>query len=376
MIIDGHNYCVPQMDAPQGYASVDQKMLRVQAELGGHHQPVWRVRDRALGDNSTLIDPETGELQDVQWTRDLGRLAWTVDGETYTKQYLPPMLNNLECPPEVLIREMDYAGVDVGLLHTYSLLGSPGFLNRYLGDATRRFPDRLYRLVLTTEADIPRHTDGAVRRLQDEVAGGGVVGLQFSPGFYYNPGPGGGEGHDEPWDDGAMRPFWQAVASMKLPVYFTLIGGRGRLTYERSWRESYLEEQGVLMRWMERYPDIPAVITHGLPWTAFLEGDRISFPEEIWRVFESPQCHLQLLIPIQMGGRWEYPWKEVEPTVQECVQRIGADRLIWGTDMPMVGRFCTYRQALDQYRTHCDFLSDGERRDILGGTAARVMGLS
>ena len=83
--------------------------------------------DRAPSDNSTLIDPATGELRDVEWTRDLGRLAWRVDGETYTKQYLPPMLDNLECPPEVLIREMDYAGVDVGLLHTYPLLGSPAF---------------------------------------------------------------------------------------------------------------------------------------------------------------------------------------------------------------------------------------------------------
>ena len=130
MIVDGHNYCVPQIDAPQGYPTLAAKMRAVQAELGGHHQPVWRVRDRAPSDNSTLIDPATGELRDVEWTRDLGRLAWRVDGETYTKQYLPPMLDNLECPPEVLIREMDYAGVDVGLLHTYPLLGKPGFPQR------------------------------------------------------------------------------------------------------------------------------------------------------------------------------------------------------------------------------------------------------
>ena len=48
---------------------------------------------------------------------------------------------------------------------------------------------------------------------------------------------------------------------------------------------------------------------------------------------------------------------------------------MWGTDMPMVARFCTYRQSMDQFRVHCDFLSDGERADILGGTVARVMGI-
>ena len=48
---------------------------------------------------------------------------------------------------------------------------------------------------------------------------------------------------------------------------------------------------------------------------------------------------------------------------------------MWGSDWPMVGRYCTYKQALNQYKLHCDFLSDSERADILGNTAARIMGL-
>ncbi len=374
MIIDGHNYCVPQLDAAQGYPTPDVKLRSLQAELGGHSQPVWRVRDRAQADNSTLIDPATGELREVEWTRDLGRLAWSVDGETYTKQYLPPMLHNLECPPDVLIREMDYAGVDVGLLHTYPTLGSPAFFNGYLRDAAARFPDRLYRLITVAESEIPDDVDAAVEALEGEVAAGGVSGLQFIPGFYAHPTTG-GEGRRDSWHGDAMRPFWDAAESLRLPVYFTLIGGRGSALYERSWQQTYLDEQRVLMQWMERYSEQTVVITHGLPWRAFMDGGRIRLPEEVWQVFESPRCHMQLLIPIQMGGMWEYPWKESEPAIQECVRRIGADRLIWGTDMPMVARFCTYRQAMDQFRTHCGFLTDDERRDILGGTAARVMGL-
>ena len=85
---------------------------------------------------------------------------------------------------------------------------------------------------------------------------------------------------------------------------------------------------------------------------------------------------MQILIPIQMGARWEYPWKESEPIIKKAVERIGANRIIWGTDMPMVARFCTYKQALDQFRVHCDFLSDSERMDIIGGTAAKVMGIT
>ena len=375
MILDGHNYCVPQLDSPQGYDSLAQKMRTVQSELGGHHQPVWRVRDRAPADNGTLVDPETSALREVEWTRHLGRLAWKFDGETYTKQYLPPMLHNLECPPEVLIAEMDYAGVDLGILHTFPTLARPDFLNGYLREAVRRFPDRLVRLIAVSEAAIPRDPDGAIRQIEDEVAAGGQVGIQFIPGFYYNPTDGVETGNEAPWDDGAMRPFWEAVASTGLPVFFTLIGGRGGPAAIRARPDAYLSEQRVLIRWMERYPDTTVVVTHGLPWSAFLEGDRITFPEEIWEPFANPRCHLQLLFPIGLGAKWEYPWKEAEPTVQECVERIGADRLMWGTDMPMVGRYCTYRQALDQYRVHCEFLTADQRADIIGGTAARVLNL-
>ena len=48
MIIDGHNYCFPQMDLPQGYDTLDEKMRMLQSEYGGHYQPVWRVSDRKV----------------------------------------------------------------------------------------------------------------------------------------------------------------------------------------------------------------------------------------------------------------------------------------------------------------------------------------
>ena len=61
---------------------------------------------------------------------------------------------------------------------------------------------------------------------------------------------------------------------------------------------------------------------------------------------------------------------------KECVEIIGSERLIWGTDMPLTLRHATYRQALNQFKKHCTFLNESERKNILGVTASRVMGLS
>ena len=227
MIIDCHMYCFPPVDSPSGYPTLVEKMRMVQGELGGHSQAVWRVRDRATADNSTLIDPDTGELRNVQWTRHNGQLAWIYEGELYTKQHRPPMLHNLESPPEMMIAEMDYAGVEMGLMHRYPTQGSDRFMNDFLRDAVDRFPDRLMRLVRTAEAEIPSDVDAAVLELERAVNTGHRIGLQFIPGFWYHPPGRAAGGRSEPWDDGPMRPFWEAVAATKVPVFFTLIGGWG-----------------------------------------------------------------------------------------------------------------------------------------------------
>ena len=376
MIIDCYPSAFAQWDSAAGYGSVEEKMRVIQRELGGHHQPAWRVRDRTPAENSTLVDPASSELRDVRWTRHNGQLAWVHEGESYRKQYFPPMLHNLECPPELMIAEMDYAGVDAGILHTHPHKGRHRFQNAFQRRAVSLFPDRLMRLIMVADAAIPRGPEAAAEELRNEVSSGGRTGLQFIPRYYYQPAVELEAGNEAPWDDGAMRPFWQAVAAMDIPVFFTMLGRGGGAAdrYGQSSHDVYLEELHVLMRWMDRYPEVTVVITHGLPWRSYLNEGRITFPEDIWEVFNYPQCNMELLIPIQMGGVWEYPWKEAEPAIRECVDRIGAERLMWGSDWPMVGRFCTYRQTVDQYRVHCDFLTDSQRQAILGGTAARIMG--
>ncbi|MBI3942110.1 MAG: amidohydrolase [Chloroflexi bacterium] len=362
MIVDAHSYCFPPLDSPAGFATVAEHMRYVQSSIGGHHQPVWRMRDRARADNSTIIDPANPTpmgIKDVNFRRDAAdRLIWTYQGEDYTKQYLPPMLCNLEFPPEKMVAEMDYAGVDLAVLHTDTFLGE---INAYLGDCVRRFPDRLKGLVHLFEWDIPGNPDAAIADLARSIQEYGLSALQFIPPYYYM------HGGNEAWDDGPFRPFWEAVSAMNIPVFLTL-GAKGT-----PFLDSYLEEHRILMRWMERYPHIQTVMTHGLPWRQFIENNRIRFPESIWEPFSSPQLSLEILLPIRIGDLWDYPYAEVRPVVAECVERIGANRLMWGTDLPMVSRFCTYRQSLDYLRRYCDFMSAEEMALILGGTVERVL---
>ena len=67
--------------------------------------------------------------------------------------------------------------------------------------------------------------------------------------------------------------------------------------------------------------------------------------------------------------------REVWPTFEKMVERVGPDQLLWGTDMPFQNRFCTYRQSRVWIEKHCTFLDREARDKIMGGTAARILGL-
>ena len=54
---------------------------------------------------------------------------------------------------------------------------------------------------------------------------------------------------------------------------------------------------------------------------------------------------------------------------------FGAGKLVWGSDMPNVERFCTYKQCLDYVRRYCIFLSAAEKDRILGDNVAALFGL-
>jgi predicted TIM-barrel fold metal-dependent hydrolase len=80
---------------------------------------------------------------------------------------------------------------------------------------------------------------------------------------------------------------------------------------------------------------------------------------------------------VLMSARWpEYPYAEGPEMLRKWRDEVGAEKLMWGSDMPFCGgNWCTYRQAADYIRLHCDFLSCQEKDLILGGNAARMFKL-
>ena len=367
MIYDGHAYCFPDQRGDGGFADADQFRRHIQLSIGHHLQPVWRSRDRAPADNSGLVDVSKpwgfDQLKDANFRpAGYGRFEWTVDGEDYVKQYMPPSVVEMDYTAEMLAAEMDYAGVDRALLHRAPLLGIG---DDFTADCVRKFPDRLHGLAHVEEWLVQSQPEASIGKVERAITELGLSGLQFLPDHLTM------YGQAPEWDGPGFRPFWDAVAGMNIPVFMTLGIGGG------STREGYLAELKVLRGFMERYPDMKVVLTHGFGWRTFKQGDTLSVPDEVFDAapIDNPNFSLQLLFAISFGGDWDYPMPQVRPTLEKMVERIGVDRLMWGTDIPMVMRFYTYRQSLEFLRINLDFLGKAEVDLIIGGNMERLMGI-
>ena len=125
-----------------------------------------------------------------------GRVVWTVDGEDYTKHYYPPNLRNCEFTPQSLISEMDYAGVDMALLHTNPMLVRD---SGYLAECIRAFPDRLRSMAPVDEWRIRDEMDAVIEELTSAINIHGLHAIKFNANAYLV--------SPDPWDDGVYRPF-------------------------------------------------------------------------------------------------------------------------------------------------------------------------
>jgi predicted TIM-barrel fold metal-dependent hydrolase len=353
VIVDGHAHAFPRLGGGAGFASADQHRRYLQRHMSTHPQGGRRARDNAPVPGAALAGGqiELDRLPDVNFrVGDFGRLEWVYEAEPCYLQFLPPHLEDTTARPERMLAQMQYLGVDRALLQSGKLYG---ITNQYLAEVVGRWPERFRGCLTVDEA----RADEQIGELERAVGQLGLSALYFS-----NDGFAAG-GYQRHFDDARYRPFWEAVEALGVPVLWDI-----RFAVRRR-HEDYMAEAVRLRGHLRRFPRIENVLTHGLPANAF-DGGRI--PDDLWATLAEPNLTVELLFPLLYGASWEYPYPEAQAIVRELHGRLGATRLLWGSDMPNVERSCTYRQSLDYLRRHCDFIPAADLDLIGGGNAERL----
>ena len=360
MIIDGHAHCFPRLGSASGGEPARLHLDLIQHHVQFHVQGFRRKSDGKRVEGSPLM-PTGDAIADMPDANlrvgRYGRLECTVDGQDYFLQWYPPSQQDMAAPPEMMICQMDYVGVDKAVVqhdHVY------GRLDDFLLECTRRYPGRFLPLAQVREwAD---DLGPELRRLDRCVREYGFVGLYFAVeplsivNFAYH------------LDDRRYEPLWDLVLELEVPVFWYLYTGM------RDKYGSYIDQLRRLERWAAAHPDIPSVYTHGIETIAHGPREtRFDVPREWLDCLRHPNMHVELMLHL-MAPDTEYPYAWARPMLKMLRDDVGPEKLVWGSDMPAAERGCTYQQSMDYFRLHCDFMSEGEKALFFGGNLGRVLG--
>ncbi len=351
-IIDCHGHIFPPLGEACGFASAAEHLLHQQRAMHVHgNQPYRRLRDHALVTTRDLWNPddpsEAGRAQGTRFrvSRN-GRFEWDAKGEGVYVQFLPAYMQDLSAPPDAMVVDMDYTGISSVVLQNDHIYGD---LAPYFAEASQRFPGRFIGLA---QVDEPfGYREDQLAKLEREVTLHGMRGLYFTMTAFFR------NAYRNFPDEALFDPLWKLVAKHELPVFW--------VHSAKSPAGSYVDEMKRLRRIVERHPAIRHVLVHGIPTSIYCDGDdRVSFPPEIAALLDECPVYSEVLYPIAWGGRMDYPYTRARGHIRQVYDRFGPDQLVWGSDMPNVGRYCTYKQALGYAWDYCDFLTLADRRKI------------
>ncbi len=271
-----------------------------------------------------------------------------------TQQLLPPYNPETVFTPEMLVANMDWAGVNAAVLLQGSFYGS---CNDYVIGALERYPDRLRGL-----AYFDPWASGGEERFAMVAERPGFCGLKLecseATGFC-------GIYPHARLDAAELEWLWRDLEERKWVLTLDL-GAVGSRSYQ-TWAVRHIAET---------HPGLKIVVAHlGQPrpeaeaepslWRLWMEQIELGRLANVW--FDSSS------LPAYAPGE-TYPFPRAGRYLRLALERIGPARIMWGTDQPGLLSRASYPQLVELAWRHTDFLTRREQAMILGGNAIQVYG--
>ncbi|NWF70333.1 MAG: amidohydrolase [Chloroflexi bacterium] len=282
---------------------------------------------------------------------DCGKISWG----TQTLQLMPPSAGKTTFPAEALLANLDWAGVERAVLLQGPFYGD---VNALVAEASARWPQRVIGAAYLDPWQAEARAvfekvivPGGFRAVKLECSEAtGLCGLYAEARL---------DGADVAW-------LWPALAQHGLTLTLDL-GAVGSRSYQTD----------AVREIAQQHPTLKIVIAHlGQPnarveadaalraqWQAQIDLGRLA---NVW--FDTAS------LVAYASAHEAYPFPSVERFLRQAVERIGAPRLLWGTDAPGTLIHATYKQYVALGQQHTAFLSPREQALVLGENALAVYG--
>jgi predicted TIM-barrel fold metal-dependent hydrolase len=265
-------------------------------------------------------------------------------------------------PGDLLLAEMDHAGVERAFLISYDGWDMPyymasksaGYESFWGGaDYCRRFalqyPDRLLWFVTLRDPRAGTGYDPLERALD-----GGAHGIKVFPGFLE-------ANIDEPF---LMEAYRRVQAHGKHVIFgFEDTNRPNTPTIQEVW--------DAFARVAAAFPDVQLQTNH----MGYIDP-RTQAADQM---FDITRAYSNLFISCAcLQSMWEdeheYPFRSYLERLQAMRDGCGADRIVFGSDWPWLDHCFMYPQLIDSVRQHASFMNEEEKRLFLSENARRFLG--
>lgn len=249
---------------------------------------------------------------------------------------------------EQLIYEMEQNDVDMAIVVS-ARIGQNEDNNDYVAECVRKYPTRLIQF-----ADVDcswtktYHTDGADKRLAESAIKYSLKGFTHylrdddnCDWFFSKEG----------------EKFFQVTEDFDLIVSLA-IGPH---------------QQASLRKLAKKFQSIP-FLCHHVSGASSKETPPFPKLKEILASASVPNIYIKLSGFAYISQvPWDYPYYDTSWIIRAIYEHFGPWRLCWGSDYPVVRPFMTYKQAIEVFRTHCHFIPDSDKEQILGKNLYRLL---
>ena len=239
-----------------------------------------------------------------------------------------------DIPLKLLEGYMDEYGVDRAVI-VQPLY--PGEDNHFVVECAQTDPER-FAVVCVVD---PTKED-AVSRLEMWVGEKGCRGLRLRPVV---------AAEEASFGDPSSFPFWEAAAQAK--VVISILAKQWHL--------------GSIRGLAERFTDVSIVVDH-LAYPTSLDPRSC---DDLLSLADCPNASLKISGQ-PYYSRQGYPYNDCRDVVRAIYDRFGSKRMIWGSDFPHVLLQSGYARSRYWMERHCEYLSDDELSDVMGGNAATL----
>jgi predicted TIM-barrel fold metal-dependent hydrolase len=272
-----------------------------------------------------LLEPAQERMHQMQvWMRHLPEAARAGLDQMGGLTALPRLL--IESTPEDLLEAMDSSGVDQAVVIAHPPFAS----NEWVLEVCARNPDRLIPVV-----NIPKGTDAPGQKLEDYLAQGARA-LKIHAAAD-------GEGPETP----RYRELLEVARTRALPVILHTGCIHNRLFY----KAPEFGKVEAFASWFEAYPEIPFVLAH------------MNFHEP-QKAIELGELHSNVMVDTS----WQPP-----EMIGEAVRRLGARRVLFGTDWPFVGGNLAIGKRRIEEGVTAGVYSQEDADWVLGGNAMKLL---